>query len=211
MFLSFSLALPLELSLAVIKKFKPSQLSMPPRGPGLAQNDNPPEVQFCMEFYRSIHCLSKGNVLPSPEYDKKGYKGGGAVDILIPGYGFGVELLADGAGIKQHYQRFLPGGPYNRWIKSGHLMDWIVLDFRSRGVTAPHSGKANHTSPASLGLSLIIIALSRHAKPIPRLLRTELSICQDPGRFTECDNRWSCTEFQHGNPYGGTTDCLRRW
>ncbi|KAA8904998.1 hypothetical protein FN846DRAFT_919559 [Sphaerosporella brunnea] len=120
---------PLELVLAVLKRFKPSQLNL--------------EAQFGMELYRATFDLLNGNIVPSPEFGKKGCKGGGAVDFLIPGYGFGIELLIDGGELKDHYDRFLPGGQYHNMVGSGAIKKWIILDFRYRSVSLTHPDMPN--------------------------------------------------------------------
>jgi hypothetical protein len=62
-----------------------------------------------MEFYRALHDHLRGGILPSQEYGKFG-KGGGVVDLYIPGYKFGLEILLEGRGLTERYKRFLPGG-----------------------------------------------------------------------------------------------------
>ncbi|KAF8253229.1 hypothetical protein K440DRAFT_534517 [Wilcoxina mikolae CBS 423.85] len=131
---------PLHLTLAVLRWFKPSQRRLPSNIP---ENGLPPEALFTMEYYRCLHKLLQGNVLPSPEFGNKGIEGGGAVEFFIPGYAFGMELLVDGTGLKEHYQRFLPGGQYHKWLVAGTMKQWAVLDFRCRAVFAKHTDMTN--------------------------------------------------------------------
>lgn len=82
-----------------------------------------------MEFYRALHKLTNGSVLPAPEFGTAA-KGGGMIDFLIPAHAWGVELTRDSSGIVEHCSRFEAGGRYAEWIAAGQVADWVVLDFR---------------------------------------------------------------------------------
>lgn len=82
-----------------------------------------------------------GYLHPSPEFGSSNTETGkGWIDLYIPGYKYGVEYLRDGENIPGHASRFLAGGVYRKWIDSGDMVDYIMLDFR---LTHPKSG---HTS-----------------------------------------------------------------
>lgn len=116
---------PLTLCLAVIRLFNPAQLSSAPR-----LSRTPRESQYGMEFYRYLHKLTNGNVLPAPEFGTAA-KGGGMIDFLVPADRWGVELTRDGTELAEHYARFGHEGRYARWIANGQVQDWVLLDFRT--------------------------------------------------------------------------------
>lgn len=45
--------------------------------------------------------------------------------------------MRDGQGIREHVQRFAPGGTYHRMVEQGHLKEYAVLDFRSTSTGPP--------------------------------------------------------------------------
>jgi hypothetical protein len=54
-----------------------------------------------------------------------------AVDFQIKSVGWAIECLRDGNGLNEHIKRFQPpDGKYYRWVKSGEVQDYILLDFR---------------------------------------------------------------------------------
>lgn len=114
----------LSLSTAAIRLFNPAQLSS-----ALRVSRTPRESHYGMEFYRALHKLTNGSVLPAPEFGTAA-KGGGMIDFLIPAHAWGVELTRDSSGIVEHCSRFEAGGRYARWVAAGQVADWVVLDFR---------------------------------------------------------------------------------
>jgi hypothetical protein len=108
--------------LALIKdtvaKFRPNQLS---RSDRRAEMDD--------EWYRSLHGVTGGNVVISPEYATAPGKRRGRVDFYIPSMKWGIELLRDGSKPREHSDRFLTGA-YSALVKSGDIVDYALLDFR---------------------------------------------------------------------------------
>lgn len=92
-----------------------------------------------MEFYRCGHELLEGNILPSQEFGTSA-AGGGMIDFFFSEYGWGFELTRDGSNLKAHWDRFMPGGQYHKWVLSGELKDWLLLDFRTNLPREPHPG-----------------------------------------------------------------------
>jgi len=118
---------PIVMCTEIIKQFRPSQLSGPPRRIG-STDALPPEAQYQDEFYRSTCALLSGNCLPSPEYGIRTKSGGGSIDFFLPGYNWGIEIIAEGDRLKQHFDRFQKGA-YSAWLKDGTLTDFLMLDF----------------------------------------------------------------------------------
>ena len=78
----------------------------------------PLEAQYQDEFYRALTSLLGNSVGISSECS---LDNGGRVDFRISGPKWGVEILWDGDQLKDHCKRFLPGGKYYPWIKSGSI------------------------------------------------------------------------------------------
>lgn len=132
-------ASPLELAMTSIRAFIPRNLADPPR----AQTGQklPLEDQFQKEFYRAFYSVVDGNVLVSPEYIAKDGKGGGAIDFLVPAKGWGFELTRNRSKIREHMERFEPGGKYHGLIMSNVMKEHVVLDFTISTPKKAHPGR----------------------------------------------------------------------
>jgi hypothetical protein len=108
--------------------FRPNQLSRHDRR---AETDerNPPEAQYSHEWYRSLHQVTGGNVVLSPEYATAPGKRRGRVDFYIPSMKWGFELIRDGSKLQEHSNRFITGA-YSDLVDSGVIVDYALLDFR---------------------------------------------------------------------------------
>jgi hypothetical protein len=117
-----------ELCKAVLRRFSRKNLgqSSGEQQPTIPAR-RPPEAQYQDEFYRVFTALFGNGVGISSEWSRDK---GGRVDFRISGPKWAVEMLRDGDRLKDHCNRFLPGGKYYQWIKSGSIRDWIILDCR---------------------------------------------------------------------------------
>lgn len=136
----------LELSIAVIQAFQPSQLSNPPRRVGDAGALRPPEAAYQDEFYRSIFKVTKGCIRVSSEYSAAEGERPGRIDFFIPSKKWGIELLRDGAKLGEHWSCFRLGGAYGAWLETGDMTDYIILDFRSTHPQKLHNRKISFYS-----------------------------------------------------------------
>lgn len=124
----------------IIKFIKPNKLSLPPKKPGTIANA-PPENWYCKEFYRASDKILQGGVLWSPEYGNGRVKQGGSLDFYLAVKKWGLEFMREGDRIRSYYKRFQPGGNCHKWISDGHLLAWVLIDFRTTIPTVPHPGK----------------------------------------------------------------------
>jgi hypothetical protein len=129
---------PLRLAVDAIMRFRPRQLSDPPRS--LAGNTFPLEDQYQKEFYRCLFTILDGHVVTSPEFVVKNGTKGGTIDFLIGRKKWGLELLRDRDRLVEHMKRFEPGGQYFSMIRSREMEQYIVLDFTVKQPTKPHPG-----------------------------------------------------------------------
>jgi hypothetical protein len=117
----------------VIKHFSPQNLqiredlSTPPQ--------SIPEAQFQQEFYRACCVYTRGCVTTFPECGTKK----GRIDFFIRSKKWGVEILRDGIGIREHNSRFTTG-EYGKWVDDGNMKEYILIDFRSE-LPRNNSGK----------------------------------------------------------------------
>jgi hypothetical protein len=111
-----------------VAKFRPNQLSRSDRRAETDEQD-PPEAQYSHEWYRSLHEVTGGNVVISPEYATAPGKRRGRVDFYIPSMKWGIELLRDGDKPREHSDRFLTGA-YSVLVRSGDIVNYALLDFR---------------------------------------------------------------------------------
>lgn len=63
------------------------------------------------ELYRVLCNILPDNIYISPEVGKA-FCDNGSIDLYIPFYCWGIELLVDGYGMKEHYLRFQAGNKY---------------------------------------------------------------------------------------------------
>jgi len=104
-------------------------------GEGTQKN---PEAAFHTEFYRAVHQLTGGRVIPSPEFSDHSI-GLQRIDFRIAEANWGVELLKDGNNLLEHYGRFTAGGKYTTL----GLVDWAVIDFRVSMPCKAHNSMPN--------------------------------------------------------------------
>lgn len=130
------------MAIDILKRFKPSD-------PGRL-SDTPPKAQYGAEWYRCSDSVLEGNILWAPEFGDR-VKGGGAIDFYLVNLKWGFEFTREGSGLRTHYNRFLVGGNYYRWIQSGDLIDYLLLDFRSNQPTVKHLGKISVLGLSSRG------------------------------------------------------------
>ena len=129
---------PLKLAVDAIMRFRPRQLSDPPRS--FAGNTFPLEDQYQKEFYRCLFTILDGHVVTSPEFVVKNGTKGGTIDFLIDRKKWGLELLRDRDRLVEHMKRFEPSGQYFSMIQSGDMEQYIVLDFTVTQPTKPRPG-----------------------------------------------------------------------
>jgi hypothetical protein len=118
-----------EMSLAVIKNFKPSRLRAPLLV-GSSFRDRPLEAVYQDEFYRALYEVTEGATITTPEYSSTSGDSLGRIDFFIPSKKWGVEILRDGQALPEHHSRFGIRGTYGQWITGGDMEDYILLDFR---------------------------------------------------------------------------------
>jgi len=62
-----------------------------------------------------------------PEYGKDTND---SIDLMIPHYKWGIEVMYDGRKMKKHIERFRSGGAYAAWTESGEMSEYIIINFR---------------------------------------------------------------------------------
>ena len=127
----------LQLAIAVIGKFNPSQLSDPERRVGDSSTACPPEAQYQQEFYRAFVDVV-GPAYTSPEYGTERGAHKGRIDFFIRSKKWGIGLLRDGSNLQEHSSRFGEEGAYGMWIPSNAMVDYLILDFRSNRPQVAH-------------------------------------------------------------------------
>lgn len=125
---------------AAIFRFRPIQLGQSDRRVGSDSHDAP-EAQYQDECYRCVHDLTKGNVRISPEYAAASKSRPGRIDFFIPKKKWGIELTRNGSKLKEHDSRFAIDGAYGQWLQSMHMVDYVLLDFRSTMPVQRHPGE----------------------------------------------------------------------
>jgi hypothetical protein len=68
----------------------------------------------------------------------QGFLAGGIVDFWVSPVGWALELLRDGIDMREHEQRFEPGGKYHNMP----MGSYAVLDFRSQPAARPQLRQA---------------------------------------------------------------------
>jgi hypothetical protein len=117
-----------DLCFAVVREFSPVALrSGREFGSGALQR--PVEAQFQDEFYRACYTLLKRNIYLTSEWSEREL--GGCVDFQIKCQKWAIGCVTEGDRLEQHIERFLEGGRYHKWIESGEIKDYIILDFRT--------------------------------------------------------------------------------
>ena len=110
-----------------MREFSRVSLSSVERGIGPGAINRPLEAQYQDEFYRA--CYSELGVYLTSEWSGSSLVG--RVDFHIKDVKWVIECVRDGDKIDEHIERFQQGGRYFKWITSGEIKDYIILDFRT--------------------------------------------------------------------------------
>jgi hypothetical protein len=102
-----------------VRKFSCVSLRSVERGIGAGAINRPLEAQYQDEFYRAC---SEFNVYLTSEWSGS---------FHIKDVKWVIECVRDGDKIDEHIERFQKGGRYYKWIMSGEIEDYIILDFRT--------------------------------------------------------------------------------
>ena len=142
---------------ACVRAFKPC---------ALREINRNPLAQYQDELYRACYeVLGHRLYLRS---DWTGKKIGGRVDFVVRQMHWAMECVRDGQGIEEHVARFHPGGRYYKWLQTGEIRDFVILDFRKtrprkkRGTCLlfPREEKTRSHNFANHGFSVYSSALS---------------------------------------------------
>lgn len=115
----------------------------------------------------------KGQIYPAPEFGNATRQSDKAwIDFFVPVYNWGYEWLRDGSEIAAHCRRFEGNGKYKRWLDSGDMTDYLLLDFRSTVPREPHPRKyygIAHGSRCFLQATDRLIREFRIPQALPRM------------------------------------------
>jgi hypothetical protein len=59
------------------------------------------------------------------------------LDYLLSPYGWGFELLRNGAELKEYIERFGPSGIYKKLLHDKVIEDYVILDLRMKPPSKP--------------------------------------------------------------------------
>ena len=133
------------LCFAAVREFSYVSLSSVERGIGSGAINRPLEAQYQDEFYRACH--SELNVYLTSEWSGSSLVG--RIDFRIKEMKWVIECVREGDRIDEHIARFQQGGTYYKWIASGEVEDYIILDFRT---SKPQKARGMVISFCSSGL-----------------------------------------------------------
>ncbi|KAA8902470.1 hypothetical protein FN846DRAFT_908554 [Sphaerosporella brunnea] len=117
-----------DLLISALHDFNPAQLRSSSCRLGPAGVYSPKEATYHFELYRALHKMLGGSLYSIPEYGKHT---NASIDIMIPHYGWGMELLLEGRKIAEHIRRFDAGGAYGEWMATGDMKDYVIVNFRA--------------------------------------------------------------------------------
>lgn len=163
----------------VLGRFKYSQWTLPIRRAGLeTTSDSPPEAHYQDEFYRALHDFTKGDVLVSPEFASAGGASmAGRIDFCIASKKWGIEITLDGKKLQEHCDRFGASGAHGRWLASGKMEDYILLDCRSTRPVKPHSCKSSLLLSKMVTKKIFFFLLARDSELVPCRLQPSQAKC----------------------------------
>ena len=126
-----------DLCIDVLRKFSRNSLISAGRGIGAGAVSRPVEALYRNEFYRACAVLL-GDVYLTPEWG--GQSLGGVVDFQIKAKKWAIECVRDGDQLTDHIERFQEEGIYYKWITSGEIQEYIILDFRKGAIPRKSRG-----------------------------------------------------------------------
>jgi len=116
---------------------KMSPVNFHARNVGAAHIQRTPEAQYGDEFYRACMDHTEGSIIILSEWGNQE----GRIDFYLPSRRWGIEILRDGKEIQNH-NNFIYGA-YSKWIVSGKMEDYILLDFCHNIPRVKHPGKCD--------------------------------------------------------------------
>ena len=116
-----------DLCFAAVRVFSRVSLSSVERDIGPGAVNRPLEAQYQDEFYRACH--SEFNVYLTSEWSGSSLVG--RIDFHVKDVKWVIECVRDGDKIDEHIERFQQGGKYHKWIMSGEIKEYIILNFRT--------------------------------------------------------------------------------
>lgn len=114
------------LAMEVVKNFNIGALNAPRQPLSAGAEYRPLEAMYQDEFYRSSYSLL-GDIHLLSEW--AGPSKNGRIDFLVRSVAWGIECVRDSSKLGEHISGFLPGGRYYRWIESGAMKQYILLNF----------------------------------------------------------------------------------
>jgi hypothetical protein len=147
-----------DMAFAIIKKFRPTQLSSP-TSIGQTSTDQPLEARYQSEFYYGLFALL-GGVIICPELLTAPGSPAGRIDFFIPEKKWGIELTREGNGLSEHSSRFGLQGAYGAWLGSNDMVDYILLDCRTKKLRDAHPGRDHPLKLSVIETDLSFTALA---------------------------------------------------
>lgn len=113
---------------AALRRFSPRALSATGRV-GASAVIRPCEAAYQDEFYRAIRGILGFSTNVTSEWTTNGDEG--RIDFRLGAVKWGIELVREGDRLREHCERFTANGSYWRWISSGEIKDWLIIDCRT--------------------------------------------------------------------------------
>jgi hypothetical protein len=173
-----------NLCFEAIQKFAPSSLRSACRISAGAML-RPLDAQYQDEFYRACYAL----------LDNKVYlTSGGRVDFQIIHVKWAIECLRDGRSLGEHIRRFQEGGKHYKWIQSGEISDYILLDFRTdmpespEGVIIPPFTLGSMHANGPDGVPFLYFVIFANDYTNVEIYDAEINLVVNKTRLLESDN-----------------------
>lgn len=103
-----------------------------------------PEFTYRDEVYRLLLGIIESSRMVSAASARTRAK---RIDFLIPGKGWGFDVIKEGHRLAEVCGRFVGGGAYTGWMREGRLREWIILDCWTN--KPPEYRKPSHLFPLS--------------------------------------------------------------
>jgi hypothetical protein len=143
----------------VIREFKSSGLKPADGqrlGPGAVPR--PVEARYQDEFYRASHTLL-GDIYLSSECS--GEEESSHMNFLVKSQKWAIKCIRDGNRLEEHISKFEQGGRYHKWIASGEIQEYILLNFRKpprQKISKRKARKSQHLKKINKGVPLSVLS-----------------------------------------------------
>jgi hypothetical protein len=88
-------------------------------------------------------------------------RGSSHMNFLVKSQKWAIKCIRDGNRLEEHISKFEQGGRYHKWIASGEIQEYILLDFRKsprQKISKRKARKSQHPKKINKGVPSSVLS-----------------------------------------------------